>query len=201
MDKNTCALNQTLRQALRNELREKRNALPQHSQWQASESIVEQICQFVRLKRGQRIATYLSNDGELDLNRFHQWCWSNAVDVNLPVIHPFHKHHLLMLQYTKNTTLVANRFGIQEPALSCPDVTLLDSLDVVLLPLVGFDERGNRLGMGGGFYDRTLASLVKQPDRPKFIGIAHDCQQVKQLPVAPWDVTLDAIITPTQAIG
>ena len=68
------------------------------------------------------------------------------------------------------------------------------------MPLVGFDNKGNRLGMGGGFYDRTLANLDRLSYRPLLIGVAHDCQQADALPVMQWDIPLNAIVTPTQTI-
>jgi 5-formyltetrahydrofolate cyclo-ligase len=68
-------------------------------------------------------------------------------------------------------------------------------LDYVLFPLVGFDAQGSRLGMGGGFYDRTFAQTTRWPKRPKLIGVAHDCQKVATLPLEPWDITLEAVVT------
>ena len=70
-------------------------------------------------------------------------------------------------------------------------------LDLVLVPLVGFDPQGNRLGMGGGFYDRTFAyrGRRKHTSRPCLIGLAHECQRVEHLPCAGWDIPLDGVIT------
>ena len=89
--------------------------------------------------------------------------------------------------------LVANRYGIPEPAPGTPFVATL-SLSVVLTPLVAFDNNGNRLGMGGGFYDRHFARLP--PDlRPSLIGVAHEVQRATKLPSASWDLPLDAVLT------
>lgn len=89
-----------------------------------------------------------------------------------------------------------NRYGILEPQLNCSHVSPVAQLDMILMPLVAFDSKGNRLGMGGGFYDRTLAHLPKnKAQRPTLIGIAHQCQFVDALPVASWDIPLDYIIT------
>ncbi len=70
-------------------------------------------------------------------------------------------------------------------------------LDLLLLPLVGFDADGHRLGMGGGFYDRTLAALrpPRCGQRPRLVGIAHDCQRLIQIVPRPWDIPLDAVVT------
>ena len=126
----------------------------------------------------------------------------------LPVLHPVCKGHLLFLFYSSHTALVKNKYKIKEPALSCQNVLPTSQCDVILMPLVGFDIKGNRLGMGGGYYDRTLAfTRTKRhsqdqlsPNNPKLVGIAHDIQKVKSLPIAPWDVPLDAIVTPTRTL-
>ena len=99
--------------------------------------------------------------------------------------------------------MTRNRFNIEEPTLDSTAIIELTAHDCLLMPLVGFDAKGNRLGMGGGFYDRTLAPLQRLcdgPPRPLLIGVAHDCQQVPVLPIEPWDIPLDVIITPTQCI-
>jgi 5-formyltetrahydrofolate cyclo-ligase len=67
-------------------------------------------------------------------------------------------------------------------------------LDVVLVPLVAFDADGNRLGAGGGFYDRTFA-FRKRGGKPLLIGYAFDAQRVDRVPCEPWDVRLDAVVT------
>ncbi|CCQ09874.1 5-formyltetrahydrofolate cyclo-ligase [Pseudoalteromonas luteoviolacea B = ATCC 29581] len=93
----------------------------------------------------------------------------------------------------------ANAYGILEPVLNCSEVCPIAQLDLLLMPLVAFDKQGNRMGMGGGYYDRTLASYYKQNwETPRLIGLAHDCQQVDELPTEVWDVPLQAILTPTR---
>jgi 5-formyltetrahydrofolate cyclo-ligase len=69
-------------------------------------------------------------------------------------------------------------------------------MDMVCLPLVGFDNRCQRLGMGGGFYDRSLAR--KKWGKVFTVGLAHECQQVTQIPIAAWDIALNAVLTPTR---
>ena len=72
-------------------------------------------------------------------------------------------------------------------------------LDLILLPLVGFDLKGNRLGMGGGYYDRTLSYLRHRRFwiKPRLVGVAHECQKVDSLIARPWDIPLDAVVTET----
>lgn len=153
------------------------------------------------------IALYLANDGELNPQPFIDWCWSISnklnIHVYLPVIHPFSKGNLLFFNYTPSTLMIKNKFGILEPKL---DITTLCSaldLDVLFTPLVAFDNAGNRLGMGGGFYDRTLAYIKDNENTVKstqVIGLAHQCQEVEQLPVEAWDMPLIEVITPEKLI-
>jgi 5-formyltetrahydrofolate cyclo-ligase len=189
------------RSQLRKQLRQARNGLTQADQQIASQLIVDQLENYLRPYAQLRIAAYLANDGEIDLHLAFKAFWQAQKTTYLPVIHPFSRQHLLFLQYNAQTSMVKNRFGIAEPQLACPQVCPVHTLDFILMPLVGFDSQGNRLGMGGGFYDRTLAHMEQWSSRPKLIGIAHACQQVDVLPVENWDVPLDAIITPEQIIN
>ena len=97
-------------------------------------------------------------------------------------------------RYRPGEKLVANRFGIPEPPHRRGNTLSAKQLDVIFLPLVGFDAAGNRLGMGGGFYDRTLSQLPAR-NRPLLAGLAHDVQRVDKLPVQRWDIPLDAVVT------
>jgi 5-formyltetrahydrofolate cyclo-ligase len=83
-----------------------------------------------------------------------------------------------------------NRYQIPEPPTTAERCTAAD-LDVIFLPLVGWDVHGGRLGMGGGYYDRTLS----EKRGPVLVGLAHQCQQVAQIPQEKWDIVLDYIAT------
>ena len=93
-----------------------------------------------------------------------------------------------------------NKFGIDEPIYS--PYRGAHRMDIILMPLVGFDKHKNRLGMGGGFYDKTLSfhKQLKNFRVPKLFGLAFDSQEVDKLITQPWDVPLDGIITPTRFI-
>ena len=93
-----------------------------------------------------------------------------------------------------------NRFGIPEPSRRNRRLRLAWTLDLLLVPLVGFDTECHRLGMGGGYYDRTLSYLSHRDHwrRPRLIGLAHECQRVAALPVRPWDIPLDFVVTERQ---
>ena len=198
------------RAVLRKELREARRALSAVQQEEAARSMAVQLNSLSLLDRARNVAGYLVNDGEVNLKPYIDSQWQNnpSKQFALPVLHPVRKGHLLFLFYSRHTRLVRNKYNIEEPALSCQNVLPTSQCDVILMPLVGFDIKGNRLGMGGGYYDRTLAftqttshsydQLVS--DKPKLVGIAHDIQEVNSLPIAPWDVPLDAIVTPTRTL-
>lgn len=89
-----------------------------------------------------------------------------------------------------------NRFGIPEPDVAPSSALAARDLTLVLLPLLGFDARGNRLGMGGGFYDRTFG--FRRDGRsgpPHLVGVAFACQEVAAITPEPWDVALDGALT------
>eukprot|EP00487_Bulimina_marginata_P005672 TRINITY_DN23975_c0_g1_i1.p1 TRINITY_DN23975_c0_g1~~TRINITY_DN23975_c0_g1_i1.p1 ORF type:complete len:119 (-),score=11.69 TRINITY_DN23975_c0_g1_i1:63-419(-) len=90
-----------------------------------------------------------------------------------------------------------NRYGIFEPKLNCSQICPIEQLDILFTPLVAFDVQGNRLGMGGGFYDRTLAKYYQEQwQKPIVIGLAHECQKVDHVPTEAWDIPLKWIATP-----
>jgi 5-formyltetrahydrofolate cyclo-ligase len=101
------------------------------------------------------------------------------------------------LPYQRTTRLVDNHFGIPEPEANTDQRCPPSRLHTVLMPLVAFDSHGNRLGMGGGYYDQTFA-FKKRPrvsTKPRLIGVAHEFQRVAELPNNDWDVPLDGILT------
>ncbi|GAB3489147.1 5-formyltetrahydrofolate cyclo-ligase [Marinomonas epiphytica] len=185
------------RKQLRSQLRKKRNALSIQEQEHASLSLLNQwptLLKKLDLKQPQSIAFYLSNDGEISPHHLVQSCWHNKQTTFLPILD---QQALLFAHYHQTNEWQMNRFGIKEPCGS--SIIKGHELNLVFLPLVGFDQQGERLGMGGGFYDRTFAN--KPSTKPPYlIGLAHDCQQVKHLPTQSWDVPLDAIMTPSGLI-
>ncbi|QOL24401.1 5-formyltetrahydrofolate cyclo-ligase [Thalassotalea sp. LPB0316] len=187
------------RQKLRSSIRQRRNDLSRAFQIKAEQQLLSQLSSYCTQHQVKSVAIYLANDGELQTDAFISWCWQHNVNVYLPVIHPFSKHHLLFLHYSPETEMQTNRFGIREPMLNVQQVIAPTQLDVLFTPLVAFDAMGNRMGMGGGFYDRTLAHLNNA--HTQVIGLAHDCQQVESIPTEPWDIPLSQIITPTQRIN
>ncbi|MCM2678887.1 5-formyltetrahydrofolate cyclo-ligase [Echinimonas agarilytica] len=186
------------RAALRKQLRQQRQGLSAKQQSLASHALLENLQQVDAIKHANSLAVYLAGDGEIDLAPLIHWCWHEHKTLTVPVLHPFSKHHLLFLRYEPTTPMVRNCYGIFEPQLNVLDVLPVAHLDCMVLPLVGFDDQANRMGMGGGYYDRTLASWQQQRHaKSALIGVAHDCQKVAKLPVANWDVPLDQVVTPS----
>ena len=188
------------RAQIRTQIRKIRNSLPKSQQSIAAQSLKVNFTQHLKSKKTpnkKHIAIYFSNDGELDTSLLINELWQQNHTLYLPVIHPFNGATLLFQRYEKNSPMKANRYGILEPKLNCSQICPLPVLDYLLMPLVAFDKQGNRLGMGGGFYDRTLARLHEQNwQKPQLIGLAHECQKVEALPIESWDVPLKTIITP-----
>ena len=183
---------QTLRHQLRQQIRKTRANLTALQQQQAEDSITQQALAFIEERNAQHIALYVSFDGEISTDKLIKILWAQGKQVYLPVLHPFNPNHLLFLRYLPDTPMLKNKFSIWEPKLNVQNVLPLDELDILFTPLVAFDKQGNRLGMGGGFYDRTLQHWQKSPFIP--VGLAHQCQQVEQLPTEAWDVPLHQIL-------
>ena len=183
---------QTLRNQLRQQIRKTRANLTALQQQQAEDSITQQALAFIEERNAQHIALYVSFDGEISTDKLIKNLWAQDKHVYLPVLHPFNPNHLLFLRYLPDTPMLKNKFGIWEPKLNVQNVLPLDELDILFTPLVAFDKEGNRLGMGGGFYDRTLQNW--QNSSFITVGLAHQCQQVEQLPTEAWDVPLYRIL-------
>lgn len=186
------------RQQIRTLIRGRRQAIRSVQQAHYALDLVERAKQLLELRAGQKVALYLATDGELDTQPMIEWCWQQGIETYLPVIHPFSKGHLLFLHYAHTTPLVHNQYKILEPKLDKQTICPVADLDVIFTPLVAFDDDGQRLGMGGGYYDRTLAPFATNQTGPKTIGLAHDCQQVGKLPIESWDIPLSTIMTPSK---
>ncbi|MBD2811164.1 5-formyltetrahydrofolate cyclo-ligase [Xenorhabdus sp. Vera] len=184
----------SLRNSIRKKIRQLRQSVSPEKQLQLAQQATERIIAHPKVQQANKIALHLSFDGELDTRPLIQQLWQQNKQVYLPILHPFSQHHLLFLRYQADTPLIKNRFNIEEPSLDVRQVLPIPELDLMFIPLVAFDCTGQRLGMGGGFYDRTLAKWQQQNFYP--IGLAHDFQLVETLPSASWDIPLPEIITP-----
>ncbi len=182
------------RQQLRHQLRQTRRQLSRYYQQKASQQIAQRIMRLACFKRAKHIAFYQASDGELNPQSLIKLALKLNKHCYLPVLQRFPNQELGFVQIKHNTRLHKHRFGFKEPKQH-PRL-FIHQLDLVCLPLVGFDRYGNRLGMGGGFYDRSLAK--KKFSQLYKLGIAHDCQLLNGLEAAPWDIKLNAVLTPTR---
>ena len=186
------------REQLRTELKQRRQ---QHGA--DSEHLSQQICQHIAHTKlfinRKRLALYYAVGNEVNLTSLFQYGWALNKTLFLPVLSQFPKGHLWWAEYGPDTSLYQNRYSIPEPVHPARSRrTKLRSLDVIFMPLLGFDSEGNRLGMGGGFYDRSLGRCLHPATtwrRPVRVGVAYDWQQVDRIPNEKWDVPLDAVVT------
>lgn len=190
---------QANKKTLRASIRKKRRNLSDLEQKRASKNLSKQIKTSQLLLKHRYIALYLGNDGELDPKILIKLLLAQKKQVYLPVIDPLRKNMLRFCRILPDTMFVKNRFGILEPRFDSKRFLQRQFLSLVLMPLVAFDKDGNRMGMGGGFYDRSFAYKLKRiRSKPKLMGIAHAFQEQESLPIANWDIPLDGIITDRQ---
>ena len=186
------------RQLLRRTLRMCRRNLSPAEQRRASRALLSHWPLTRELARVRHIAFYDAVDGEIDPSPLMQRCLRSGKRVYLPVLKPGNR--LDFYRFRPGGKTLCNRLGIREPHRR--NKTQLHKLDLVVTPLVGFDARGHRLGMGGGFYDRSFAFKrgMHKKARPRLVGLAHECQRVEMLVQQPWDVALWAVATPSDWI-
>lgn len=171
---------------LRQQLRTSRRALPEPEARRAAASAAERLLRSPLWRNSRRVGLYLPNDGEMDTALIAAEAGHRALF--LPKITD---RTLLFAAWQPGDALHPNRFGIGEP--SGPTVQA-SSLDLLILPLVGFSDAGRRLGMGGGYYDRCLG-VAGREERPWLLGLGYECQRCDELPGESWDMDLDAVLT------
>ena len=189
-------MNGAARAPLRKALRQQRRAIPAQARIAAAERLAGQLLALPILPPAGDVAGYWAMDGEIALHAFQlrlpldlRWC--------LPVLTD---DGLRFAPWRPGEPLASNRFGIPEPAVAADALIEPARMALVLVPLVGFDAQGRRLGMGGGWYDRAFAyrneaagGASRRP--PWLVGTAFASQQVEALDAEPWDVGLDAVCT------
>jgi len=179
------------RDALRRLLRERRRALPPAARIAAAEALAARLLALPFAPRDGHVAGYWAMDGEIALHAW-QLRLPPAVRYCLPVLGD--DGLLGFAPWRPGEDLVANRFGIPEPVSAPLPAT---AMALIVTPLVGFDADGHRLGMGGGWYDRSLAFRRTAAAPPWLAGAAFDAQRVEALAAEAWDVPLDAVCTET----
>ncbi|QLB20915.1 5-formyltetrahydrofolate cyclo-ligase [Vespertiliibacter pulmonis] len=175
---------------IRNLMRLKRLSLSDTQQQQAALQIVPQAQQLVTHYQANNIALYLPFNGEISPLALLEHLRLQGKNIYLPVLHPFAFRQLLFLKFEEQSRLQRNRFGILQPRLDIRNIIPPNELEMIFVPLVACDKKGNRLGVGGGYYDRTLAQM---PNVTR-VGLAHHFQQVESLPVESWDIPLHHLI-------
>lgn len=178
-----------LRSAMRRELRMRRRALPMFRRRLACRAIVRHLRALPTFRRARHVGLYWPADGEVDVRELASHARSRGKSVYLPVVGA--GGTMSFRRWQPATKLRRNRYGIPEPAGFRRRSLPASRLQIIVMPLVAFDGRGNRIGMGGGYYDRALAGRR----RPPLVGVAFALQQVPVIPAQPWDVSLDLVVT------
>jgi 5-formyltetrahydrofolate cyclo-ligase len=185
------------RNSQRSTIRAQRRALSEQQLTDYANQFADHVSKSRLFLNSQRIAFYIANDGELDPSVLLQQAWAMGKSCFLPVMTETHEKSLWFAPYEPDQPMVYNQFGIPEPDVSPRKWLKASLLDLVIMPLVAFDRKGNRLGMGGGYYDRTLAFLKarRQWIKPRLMGIGYSFQQLHAIDHEPWDVPLAYIAT------
>ena len=178
------------RALLRRELRQRRRDLPATTRIAAANALADRLLALPFLPSSGHVAGYWAMDGEIGLHAF-QLRLPPTLTYCLPLLHA--DESLRFAPWRAGAPLVTNRFGIPEPDIDPDDALPASEMALLVLPLVGFDAGGARLGMGGGWYDRSLAFRHARAAPPWLVGAAFAVQQVDALPLEAWDVRLDAV--------
>ena len=180
---------------LRQSIRQQRRALSQAEADDCAEQLAQRTARHALVLKSQRIATYLAADGEIDPGPLMQSLWELGKTIYLPVLVPFSNGKLWFAKFNPTDRLACNRFGIPEPVRR--RLIKPCALDLVLTPLVAFDSSGHRIGMGGGYYDRSFAFLRRRQHwrKPRLLGLAYELQKQTAIQPNDWDIPLDAIAT------
>jgi 5-formyltetrahydrofolate cyclo-ligase len=186
-----------MRQPLRQELKAKRNQISVPEKMAAAEAVAKHILAQLP-ESGGTLAAYWACSGELPLHILQMrlpkhWIWC------LPVVQA--DRQLLFAPWRPGDELVTNQYGIPEPTLCHSSCLRPDELSAVLVPLLGFTRHGQRLGMGGGYYDASFAFRKNKLEAPQLIGVAFACQEIDTLNVQDWDINLDFIATENEWIN
>jgi 5-formyltetrahydrofolate cyclo-ligase len=185
---------------IRKALRKQRAELAEDEVAAMSLAITDKLCHTQQLNRTERIAVYMAEFGEVDCSLFIERMLDRGKALFSPILR---KNHLLFAPLLPDTPMLPNRYGILEPVYKNSDLKFAKELQAIITPLVAFDSNLNRLGMGGGYYDRSMAFKKRRQywKAPRMIGVAYSFQHVAQIATRRWDVPLDAVITEKECYG
>lgn len=159
--------------------------------YQASQIIIATVQKLPAYQQANHIAWYHPIRGEIDMSGLWQQALIQGKHCYLPVIQP--NRRMQFVPFTADTPWVLNHYHIPEPD-SDPTLPSDPALDIIFVPMVAFDAQHHRLGMGQGYYDRSLAQYPKS----LFIGLAYEWQKQPTIPHDSWDISIDLIITEQQ---
>ena len=181
------------RAALRQRLKQLRRAVPPAQRRAAAIAVARHIRRSFNLRPGLRLAVYAPLPAELDTAPLVRLAQRHLCRIYLPRLTDLRRRRMQFIE--ARGAMRRNHLGILEPVR----VRRLSvrSLDLVFVPLVGFDASGMRLGMGAGYYDRAFHFLRQRHHwlHPRLIGLAYSFQQVPHIRGAAHDVRLSAVIT------
>lgn len=176
--------------ALRSALRQRRQSLSSAAQKAAGQAVTQSVLDLPVWTGAQRIALYHARDGEIDTSALASNARSHNKQLFLPALN--NDNSLFFARWNTDDTQSINRYNIPEPPVGA-DQCPVSELDIIFLPVVGWDLRGGRLGMGGGYYDKTLSDA----GHSVLVGLAHENQQIERVPRDSWDIALDYVATDT----
>lgn len=186
------------KQSIRTYMRSIRRMLTLQTQNIAAQLLTNKIMTIRYIYQSTHIAIFLPFDGEINTKLLINNLLLMKKKIYLPIIPLSDFQHLSFSRYTFATSLILNRFNIYEPQKNINSIVSIEKLDIIFIPLVAFDKYGNRLGMGKGFYDKTLKKHAEHQYTYKLIGLAYDFQKIPEnlFPIEPWDIKIPEIITP-----
>lgn len=181
---------------LRAELRDLRRAIPVPLRMSAADNLADRLLALPFAPTTGHAAGYWAMDGEIPL---HSWQLRlpPGVAYCLPVLHG---QVLRFAPWRSGQALVTNRYGIPEPDVDPAAAMPAESMSLVVMPLVGFDDHCNRLGMGGGWYDRSFAMRLATAAPPWLVGAGFAVQRLERIDPQAWDVRVDAVCTEVATI-
>ncbi|MFB2538750.1 MULTISPECIES: 5-formyltetrahydrofolate cyclo-ligase [unclassified Acinetobacter] len=163
---------------------------------QAEQKVLQRLKNDAKINHAQHIGIYLDAFGEIPTRQFITYLLSQKKSVYLPKICSMNQRLLwqkISINQLRQQRFYKHRLGMFESALG--RATNTQKLDIIIMPLVLFDHFGQRVGMGGGYYDRTLS---RYPYLPYRLALAHDFQCVaEKLIQQKWDENINAVCTPT----
>ena len=182
---------------IRSTIRQQRRNLTPSQRHDCAFGLLEQLKRQKSFINSRNIACYIPVQGEISPIPLIELSLQMGKAVYLPVLMPFLSNRLWFAPYKFDSHMKMNKFGIPEPVFSRRELIPANQLDLVITPLVAFDEQCNRIGMGGGYYDRTFSFLRfrKHWISPKLIGIAYEFQKIALIKKQKWDVELHSVCT------